>query len=487
MKKLYRHLRAESARLIRDRRGNFAAVSVVMAIPLLAGVAVAVDMGRTINVRSQIQNAADAAALAAAAMPHDTSEDVLQRLVDSFFASNGANAELSRRTEVRLTERQVYVEVQATAHLAPTFRLPGFSEGNSVNVLAKAGKVGLGSEVSIVIDLTGSMGFGMSWPHVADAVGDLLDRLRAAGPSARFRVSLVPFNDRVNLGPIALDWLEDEVLIGNPCPPGRTPRIPPGHVNDDDDDGDDDDDNDGLPDHVICMPGGAPAHGLLAASAYPLLQPWRGCLEPREETVAGNPHALTDRPPDEEQFLPTIPGLQGPLIAATGSQCPPPVITPTTNIAAIESAVSGFSPAPGTGRFDDALAWGWRMVSENWRGEYGEAAWPARAGETNKQVFLFTDGHSTANEHEMGSTRSNLGWNNGSTQMWEMIEAQCARMKDAGVSIGVFHVLGNAAAAPYLERCASTGQYFGINNRDDFLAAVDRAVLTTSGQPRLIH
>lgn len=87
----------------------------------------------------------------------------------------------------------------------------------------------------------------------------------------------------------------------------------------------------------------------------------------------------------------------------------------------------------------------------------------------------------------MGRTQSNLGWNNGSTRMWEMIEDQCGRMKNDGLTITIFHVLGNQAAIPYLTRCASTGQYFGMRNREDFAAAVERAVATANGTPRLIH
>ncbi|NJR13461.1 MAG: hypothetical protein HC779_03430 [Phyllobacteriaceae bacterium] len=104
-------------------------------------------------------------------------------------------------------------------------------------------------EIAIAVDLTNSMNFGMSWAHVSDALGELLNSLKAQGPSARFRVSLVPFNDRVNLGPTSLDWLDDDVLAKVSCPDGEVARLKKNSGDDDDyddyDDDDDDDDDDG--------------------------------------------------------------------------------------------------------------------------------------------------------------------------------------------------------------------------------------------------
>jgi Flp pilus assembly protein TadG len=383
-----------AARVLRRRDGNFATFTALAVIPLMAGTALAVDTAKMLNARSTLQDAADAAALAAATLPHDTPQETLEALVQSFFAANGATATFARRTEVRLTERRTFIEVRANAAVSQIFALPGRGDARPVNVMARAGKVGFGSEVAIAVDLTNSMNFGMSWPHVSDALGDMLDRMRANGPNARFRVSLVPFNDRVNLGTIGMGWLTQEALETINCPPGRTPRVAGGGMGGDDDDDDDDgDDGGGGRGNLICVPGQAPAHGLAAAEPYPRLASWAGCLEPRERRIGANRHGLDDASPAVAQFEPTADGFSGPLITELGTRCPPRAILPTGNITAIETAVNSFAPATGTGRFDEALAWGWRMVSPRWRGEFGDPAWPAAAGETNKHVMLFTDGH----------------------------------------------------------------------------------------------
>ncbi|NJR13460.1 MAG: hypothetical protein HC779_03425 [Phyllobacteriaceae bacterium] len=145
------------------------------------------------------------------------------------------------------------------------------------------------------------------------------------------------------------------------------------------------------------------------------------------------------------------------------------------------------APAGGTGRFDEALAWGWRLVSPKWRGEFGETAWPAKAGETRKLVVLFTDAHTTANEHEIGKTPSNLGWNNGSTQMFETMDDQCTRMKKSGVDVMIFHVLGNVKGQPYMKQCATENMYYGVKNKEDLIAAVKKATVMGNGAPRLIY
>jgi Flp pilus assembly protein TadG len=467
-------------RFWRDRAGNFAQFTAILAVPLFAAVAIAVDTGRSVNVRSAIQNAADTAALAAAALPANISDKQALDVVRAFFSGNGAVAEMVRRTEVSLTDRTTYVEVRATADVDNTFAAFGATDSTVVEVMARAGKVTTGSEVAIAIDLTNSMNFGMSWPNVADAVGTMLQDMKAQAPASNFRVSLVPFNDRVNLGEWALDWLDAEFKATLNCPPGRTPRFAGAK------DGDDDDGT-GRHGKLVCVPSQAPANGLAAASAYPALREWQGCLEPREEVIGGVKHALDDSSPVDENFVPTIPGTEGPVLLATHSKCPAKVVLPTSNIASVESAISGLAPAGGTGRFDEALAWGWRLVSPNWRGRFGDPDRPADMGATRKTVMLFTDAHTTANEHEMGRTKSNLGFNNGSTQMFDIVVDLCGRMKESGVTVLVFHVLGNEKAVPYLQECASVDQYFGVRNRADFIAAARKAVVGMDGTPRLIH
>jgi hypothetical protein len=149
--------------------------------------------------------------------------------------------------------------------------------------------------------------------------------------------------------------------------------------------------------------------------------------------------------------------------------------------------ISMLTQGGGTGRIDEALAWSWRMVSPKWEGQYGEPNWPAPSGQTRKLAILFTDAHTTANELEMGRTSSNLGQNNGSTEMFDVITNLCGRMKQSGVDVMIFHVLGNRMAEPYMKTCATDGLYFGIENRADFLTAIEIAGRRKDNPPRLTY
>ncbi|NJR13462.1 MAG: hypothetical protein HC779_03435 [Phyllobacteriaceae bacterium] len=120
-------------------------MSAILAVPMFAGVMIAVDTTRSLNAKSIIQNAADSAALAAATLPPNIDDKTVYELVNSFFAANGAVASVSRETKVSLAQRETYVEVTAYAMVDNAFALPGMPETTRVEVAARAGKVGLGS------------------------------------------------------------------------------------------------------------------------------------------------------------------------------------------------------------------------------------------------------------------------------------------------------------------------------------------------------
>ncbi|WP_158598511.1 VWA domain-containing protein [Notoacmeibacter ruber] len=74
-------------RLLRDRRGNFAMMTAVLAVPVLFSVAAAIDMTRLMSVKETVRHAADAAALAAASS-NLTTETERQQLADKIFHAN---------------------------------------------------------------------------------------------------------------------------------------------------------------------------------------------------------------------------------------------------------------------------------------------------------------------------------------------------------------------------------------------------------------
>jgi len=58
----------------------------------------------------------------------------------------------------------------------------------------------VGAEVSIAIDTTNSMAFGSSWNHTMGTIEKLMEDMQKFTGDDDFYVTLVPFQDRVNIG-----------------------------------------------------------------------------------------------------------------------------------------------------------------------------------------------------------------------------------------------------------------------------------------------
>src|SRR6478736_3667520 len=77
-----------SPRILRDERGNVAALFGLMALPLFISMGAAVDYGNAVSINSKLQSASDAAVLAAASLPADTSADQRTSVAANLFATN---------------------------------------------------------------------------------------------------------------------------------------------------------------------------------------------------------------------------------------------------------------------------------------------------------------------------------------------------------------------------------------------------------------
>ena len=83
-------------RLIRDTRGNVILLVAIASMSIVGGVGVAVDIGRGQMVQAKLQNAVDAAALAAGATLNTNDLDtVATRYVNLNFSQNNLGATLN--------------------------------------------------------------------------------------------------------------------------------------------------------------------------------------------------------------------------------------------------------------------------------------------------------------------------------------------------------------------------------------------------------
>ncbi|WP_121116616.1 TadE/TadG family type IV pilus assembly protein [Croceibacterium ferulae] len=151
-------------RLIRDRRGAALPIMAAGLLPVLAGVGAAIDIGRIVIVRSQMQAGVDAGALAGArvfGLKDDRAEQVTAyfhaNMPDGYVGADPIEP-VPDFQEVRGVNR---VKVAATTELPMVFmRLFGI-ETSTITVDAVAEMQPKPLEVMVVLDDTGSMGGGL--------------------------------------------------------------------------------------------------------------------------------------------------------------------------------------------------------------------------------------------------------------------------------------------------------------------------------------
>jgi len=406
-----------------DRQGGVAIPIGAMVIVLASGVGMSIDYSRAIKAQHNLQDAVDAAVVAAASSSAlAAGELAADTLFDSTYMANNKVTSVSRGLTV--TGNKYTYSVNAEV---PTLMLQLIGKG-SFDVSASASATrGLGSaEIVIALDTTGSMGFGDSWDEATEAMSELLvDLDNIAVDDDEFYATFFPYGDRVNVGQArAESWL------AGPAP-------------------------------------AADEWGRYLNGSGDIVTTAAGCLEPREELVDGNPHALTDATPATLGFVATAEGnYQSYLPTRGGFTCPDQeVIGPTKNIASFQTAIESIDLG-GTGRFDLGMAWAHRMLSPSWSGLWGEPNYPSPAGERQKIAILITDMFTNAYHYEVPyqitdtANTPNFGNNQGTQQGFDNFVEVCDRMKADGIIVHTVYVNGNDNGVPFIQACASSSAHF---------------------------
>lgn len=196
--------------LRRDERGNVSIIFALSAIPILGIVGLAVDLGRAMNARSQVQAAADAAAIAAIRLATDDSDARVDMAKKVFKANTSHITGVAQEIVPSVALADGSVSVSAIAAINTSFGglvgVPKLNVGATSSAQVASGKQ---LELAMMIDLTGSMGETRSGSTKISglklAAADLLTILfpNGATTSNNVRVSVVPFADYVNAGTYA--------------------------------------------------------------------------------------------------------------------------------------------------------------------------------------------------------------------------------------------------------------------------------------------
>lgn len=398
--------RALSRRFVRGVDGSVATIMALALLPVVGFTAAAVDYSRATRTKSALQKSADSSALIAASASGLTEEERKKAGLQAFDRHSEQVPGLRVLSRDLVRDGDVYrmvADTRLSRRIVPGGEIPiGVAAAATAGTAASRGQ-----EFVFAFDTTRSL--NMDADAVA-AMRDALDTLKQNAGTKDFFVTHMPFSDRVNLGTGRNGWMD----------------------------------------------------------VSPVPSDWAGCFEPREEKVGTNAFALTDAKPTakKDKLTPTAKGyaisdLGQKLYGSDTAVCPSePITGPTADVALVTQAV-GRPAANGTGRFDEAMAWAWRLLSPDWRGQWSAPDYPAKYGDRDKTIVFLTDGLTEAYRYEVKDGRGVFGFNSGSAAGFENFEAVCAAAKANGIVIHViFKDGGNGFFEPYGKRCATSGDHF---------------------------
>lgn len=188
----------------RDEEGSLIIFGLFMFVIILSISGIAVDLLRHEALRARVQNTADRAVLAAASLRQTQDAEAVVR---EYFAADGL---LDMLASVDVDEGLNFRTVSVTTRSAvPTFfmRLVGVPTLRStVNSTAEERVRNI--EVSLVLDLSGSMNSFNRLENMQNAANEFVDTMFSMAEEGTVSISLVPYTGQVNAGPRILDYYD---------------------------------------------------------------------------------------------------------------------------------------------------------------------------------------------------------------------------------------------------------------------------------------
>jgi len=216
-----------AARFCRDRRGNVAMIFALSLVPVALLSGGAVDLSQSMNARSRLAQALDAAALAVGVNTALSNADATS-IANDFIAANYPGRELGvvQNISVNIDDETDTVTVRGEARVTTTMLGMIGIDYITVHWESEVQRARQRLELVMVLDNTGSMG-GSKIRNLRDSAqlltGILFD---AADDPADVKIGLVPFAATVNVGtnherawwldPNAISPIHAEWAGGNP-------------------------------------------------------------------------------------------------------------------------------------------------------------------------------------------------------------------------------------------------------------------------------
>lgn len=189
------------ARFRRDEDGALVIFGVFMFIIIVFLGALGVDMMRFEMERAKLQSTLDRAVLAAADIDQNLDP---QAVVNDYFTKSGLYGSV---TGVTVTEGLGYRAVSATARKSiDTQLIHMFGVDTMSAPAAGAAEERVDAvEISLVLDISGSMSFNNRMTNLENAGLDFVDAIFENSAQDKVSMSIIPYNGQVNIGPDLID------------------------------------------------------------------------------------------------------------------------------------------------------------------------------------------------------------------------------------------------------------------------------------------
>ncbi len=405
----------------RNEAGNIAMMFGLSAVLVILGVGCAIDYARVVNAKSNLVAALDSASLFAAAL-NGVAEPEVKLRAQRYFDRNYTNTRDAQITAFDLKSYADHVAASGSVEVKTWFMNVGGIYDIEVNATSEVLKNGGGVEISLVLDVTGSME-GSKLSSLKSAANKFVDEILGSGPSFKSsRLALIPFSIGVNLAG-----------------------------------------------------GAAAARGHLAAGA---------CATPGCETynVNGNNFAATTCVTERlgpEKYSDASVGTNpvGFHYDSEANACNKiqPVVPLTNNKAQLHKTINALE-ANGMTAGQIGLAWGWYAISPSFSyfsGVNAPAPYASGNVSSNKIAVFMTDGEfNTAYCNGLDSELSCPATNGDPTQQARQL---CAAMKAKGITIyTIGFQLETEKADDFMKDCATDDTtYFDADNEAELGVAFD--------------
>ena len=409
-----------------DQQGGVALLFGLTFVLMLLFVAGAVDYSRWLAARTNTLSAVDSAVLAGARSLQTDNDNVAAAVAaaNRYYKENTRNLDVVDDT-VRFLPLENNAGMKATGQsyvVTPFLNIIGIprlpvlnaAEGKiSEAVIASGGKSRGENEISIMLDITGSMR-GQKIVDLQDAAKDLID-IVLLKEDGQTRVALVPFSEAIN---IEKNWAAEVVSNG---PQRYTFRDWWGRT-----------------------------------------QRWQ--LDGLCATERTGADAFTDASPDGQNKLGHFYSSDGECMPKSGT-----VIPLSSDKSKLKQSIDGYQ-ASGNTAGHLGTAWAWYMLSPNWAQRVPPTSRPGPYGDPNinKIAILMTDGEYNT-EYCNGVTTSYINCNSPNGSSTTQARTLCTNMKAAGITVYTvgFQLARGGESYETMRQCATDpSSFFSADDGD---------------------